>query len=355
MDEAEKIIEAPATEPLSSAEPVAAPASSGSPLGQGDEWKKVRDLALRQLDRFMSLEPKVLRGDDADSIHDIRVASRRLQQVLDLISPPPPPREIRKLRRRIRRTRRSLSVVRNCDVLLDLVDGTLGRKRAPYREIWEAVRHYLRQRRAESFAEALQRLSKVNLAIFYVRLKGYLMVNGTAFHAFRHPHPHPIDLPTELLPGQFYERVGESMDRVWQAFETQIERSHHDPRGPVLHGVRIAAKRVRYLIEVIHEFEVLGSAETLAWLRQLQQHLGEWHDREVLEQMMIEMIARPEYLRDHLESAMGVQKLILRNRTQKQAYVDRYLETTRDSAEFRRVREWVGYLRSSPSASFARA
>ncbi|MBI1982784.1 MAG: hypothetical protein HYS61_01130, partial [Acidobacteria bacterium] len=96
-------------------------------------------------------------------------------------------------------------------------------------------------------------------------------------------------------------------------------------------------------------------AETLAWLRKHQQHLCEWHDLEVLEQMMIEMIALPENLRDHLESALGVEKLILRNRTQKQAYVDRYLEMTRDSAEFRRVKEWVGYLRSSPSAAFARA
>jgi CHAD domain-containing protein len=244
-------------------------------------------------------------------------------------------------------------VVRNCDVLLDLVDQTLARKRAPYRDIWEAIRHYLRHRRAESFTEALQRLSKVNLAIFYVRLKGYLTANGTAFHPLRRPHH--LELPTELLPGQFYERVGESLDRVWQAFETQIEHSHHDPRGPILHGVRIAAKRVRYLIEVTHEFDVPGSAETLAWLRRLQQHLGEWHDREVLEQMMIEMIARPEFLRDHLEIAMGAAKLILRNRTHKQAYVERYLEMTGDSADYRRVKEWVGYLRSSPSAAFAKA
>lgn len=351
MDEADKTIEAPAQEPPSSPEPVAA--REPSPPAKADEWKKVRKLALKQLDRFMSLEPKVLRGDDPDAIHDIRVASRRLQQVLDLICPPPPPREIRKLRRRIRRTRRALSVVRNCDVLLDLVDGTLGRKRAPYREMWEAVRHYLRRRRTESFEKSLQRLSKANLAVFYVRLKGYLTANGTAFHAFRRPHQ--IELPTDLLPAQFYDRVGQSLDRVWQAFETQIEHSHHDPRGPVLHGVRIAAKRVRYLIEVIHEFEVPGSVETLAWLRKLQQHLGDWHDREVLEQMMIEMIARPELLREHLEVAMGVEKLILRQRAHKQAYVERYLEMTRDSEDFRRVKEWVVYLRSSPSAAFAKA
>jgi CHAD domain-containing protein len=350
MNEAEETMDTAA--PVSLGEPESASPGAARPATNSEEWDKVRHLALKQLDRFMSLEPKVLRGDDPDAIHDIRVASRRLQQVLDLISPPPPPREIRKLRRRIRRTRRALSVVRNCDVLLDLVDSALGRKRTPYREAWESVRHYLRQRRTASFERALKKMSKANLAIFYVRLKGYLTANGTAFHEFRHPQQ--LDLPTELHSGLFYERVGQSLDRVWQAFESQIEHSHLDPRGPVLHGVRIAAKRVRYLIEVIHAFDVAGSSETLAWLRKLQQHLGDGHDREVLEQMMIEMIARPEFLRDHLESAMAVEKLMLRERARKRVYVDKYLEMTRDSAEFRRVKDWVVYLRSSPSAAFAK-
>jgi CHAD domain-containing protein len=350
MNEADNTTHVTAT--VSPADQESVSTGAESPATNSEEWKKVRHLALKQLDRFMSLEPKVLRGDDPDAIHDIRVASRRLQQVLDLICPPPPPREIRKLRRRIRRTRRALSVVRNCDVLLDLVNGALARKRTSYREVWESVRHYLRNRRASSFEQALKKMSKANLAIFYVRLKGYLTANGTAFHAFRHPQQ--LDLPTELHSGLFYDRVGQGLERVWQAFESQIEHSHLDARGPVLHGVRIGAKRVRYLIEVIHEFDVAGSSETLTWLRKLQQHLGDWHDREVLEQMMIEMIARPEYLRDHLESAMGVEKVILRERVHKQAYVQKYLEMTGDSAEFRRVKDWVVYLRSSPSAAFTK-
>ena len=83
-----------------------------------NEWSKVRKLALRHLNRFVSLEAKVLKGDDPDAIHDMRVASRRLQQVLDLIFPKPLPREARRLRRKIRRCRRALGDLRNCDVLL---------------------------------------------------------------------------------------------------------------------------------------------------------------------------------------------------------------------------------------------
>jgi CHAD domain-containing protein len=350
-DEATKLVAPHEAEVESTAEQSAPEPQRVPPAA--DPWLTVRRLALKQLDRFMSLEPKVLRGDDPDAIHDIRVASRRLQQVLDLLYPPPPAGEIRKLRRKIQRTRRSLGEVRNCDVQLAEVESRLASKRAAQREIWEAVRHYLRQRRADSFQRALRKLSKLNLAVFYVRLRELLGPNGTT-PAPRHGHVQTVSV-TELEPMVFYDRLKESLDRVWGGFESQVELSHRDRRGPVLHGVRIAAKRLRYLLEVVHEFDAPGSGETLAWLRGLQQHLGEWHDREVLEQMMIEMVARPEFLRARLEIAIGVEKLILQLRRRKSVFEERYLEMTRDSEEYRRVREWVTYLRSSPSAALKAA
>lgn len=341
----EPAIESPG-EPAAPAPELEAPAA--------DPWVTVRRLALKQLDRFMSLEPRVLRGDDPDAIHDIRVASRRLQQVLDLVYPPPPTGEIRKLRRRIQRTRRALGEVRNCDVQLAEVTRRLSSKRAARREVWEAARHYLLQRRADAFQRAVRKLGKLNLAVFYVRLRELLHLNGSP-HPHRHGHHSHVVPAAELEPALFYERLKESLDRVWESFESQVELSHRERRGPVLHGVRIAAKRLRYLLEVVHEFDAPSSGETLAWLRGLQQHLGEWHDREVLEQMMIEMVARPEFLRERLEIAIGVEKLILQLRRGKHVYEERYLAMAGDSEEFRRVKEWVTYLRSSPSAALRAA
>ena len=64
-----------AVEPESPAEPAAPEGALLLPYEES--CKKVRELALRQLNRFISYEPKVLKGDDADAIHDMRVASRR--------------------------------------------------------------------------------------------------------------------------------------------------------------------------------------------------------------------------------------------------------------------------------------
>jgi len=330
-----------------------APAGAASPSVLADaqvasrEWRKVHQLALKHLDRFISLESKVLQGDNREAVHDMRVASRRLQQVLDLIYPPPA-KEVARLRRKIRRSRRVLSEVRNCDVQLDRVEKILASKRITRREAWEAVREYLTELRGKAFDKALNRLSKVNLAVFYVRLKSHLNSNGV--------HPYAGTDSVSVLPTEeFYQRIHEGLETVWGDFEKRIEESHHDSQPGAIHGARIAAKRLRYAVEVIREFNVAGTESTLIWLRNLQQHLGEWHDLEVLEDMMIEMLARPAFLRHHLEVAMEVERLILHNRTVKKTYLERYTRMTRDTAGMDRVRHWVNQTLAAPPEVFAAA
>ena len=131
-----------------------------------ESCKKVRELALRQLNRFISYEAKVLKGDDADAIHDMRVASRRLQQVLDLLYSKPRPQELRRLRRQIRRCRQALGDVRNCDVLLEIVGRSLARKRSARREAWTAVQHFLLMCRSETFLRASANSARSTLPSF---------------------------------------------------------------------------------------------------------------------------------------------------------------------------------------------
>ncbi len=359
MEEATHTTEAPAEESAITAEqtvettPQEPPRHEKAPAEseRRDPWQKVHKLALKQLDRFMSLEPKVLRGDDPDAIHDIRVASRRLQQVLDLLYPTPRPAEVRKLRRRLRRSRRVLGEVRNCDVQLAGVDRILASKRATRRETWEAVRYYLRERRSEHFEKAARKLGRLNLAVFYVRLKDVLSPQGN-HHAVHGTHSQRDFEPR--ASEEFHARVGSSLERVWEAFDAQVAQSRRDPQVGVIHGVRIAAKRLRYLVEVIHAFDVQGSAESLTWLRGLQEHLGNWHDLEVLEQIMIEMVARPAYLRAHLEIAMGIEKLILKNRSSKEKFKQKYFQMTLDSEDYRRVNDWAAGILASPEAALMR-
>jgi CHAD domain-containing protein len=317
------------------------------------EWVRVSQLALKHLDRCVSLQPKVLQGDDPKAIHDLRVATRRLQQVLDLLYPRPHSGEIRKLYRGLKRCRRSLSEVRNYDVLLERVEGVLGRKHASRRETWEAIREYLKNLRAARLEKSLRKLAKVNLSAIYVRLKECLPAecnSAPAVETSRHP-----GTGQDLTAEEFYVRIGEALKSGWTALEREIAQSRNEPDPAALHRTRIAAKRVRYLIEVINAFEVAGCKEVLIWLRSLQTQLGDWHDLVVFEEAVIGMIADSAFLRDHLEMALQVERLIMRNRTQNAKLEKKYFEMIRDRTGFFRAREWVRRVIDSPEALLSKS
>jgi CHAD domain-containing protein len=318
-----------------------------------EEWARVCSLAMKQLDRCVSLEPKVLHGDDPDAVHDLRVATRRLQQVLDLMFPSQAPREIRKLRRRLKRCRRALSEVRNCDVLLERVDSALARKRTARRETWRAIRTYLAAHRAQRLEKGLRKLTGVNLSELYVRMKECLLGYGRSFPAAESADHH-FGKRTPTVE-QFYSRIGENLKTVWEALEEQVGQSRREPEAAVLHQVRIAGKRMRYLVEVLHAFQVPGSPEVVVWLRSLQKHLGQWHDLVVFEETAIEMIADPDFLRDHMELALDIEKLILKNRGLRKKFEGKYLEALADETALLRTKDWVSRIITSPSAVFPHA
>lgn len=311
---------------------------------------RVLEVAARHLDQFVSLESKVLKGNKPEAIHDIRVASRRLQQVFDLIYPLPRAPRVRKLRRTIRRSRRVLSLVRNCDVLLDRTERVLARKQTSRREAWEAFRDYLRERREQSFRRASRRLGKLNLSAFYVRLKEQLRSDASPSNPPAAQDASPAGENELSLRG----RLGQELMEAWSALEGGVGEAQERPGAAALHSVRIAAKKVRYLIEVIHELEVSECGQALACLRRLQQRLGDWHDLEILEEMLLEMVARPAFLRGRLELAMEVERLVLRNRRSKKAHEKEFFHMTQDSEEWKRLTDWVQGFLAADSAHAGR-
>jgi CHAD domain-containing protein len=312
------------------------------------EWALVSRLAIKHLDRCLSLEPKVLQGDDTDAIHDLRVATRRLQQVVDLVYPSPHSGEIRKLHRGLKRCRSSLSEVRNYDVLLGRIDAALARKRTARRDAWEAIGKYLRELRSVRLEKSLRKLAKANLSVIYVRLKERLPADENGITSRNGAGQH-------LAAGQFYERISDALKTVWAELEREIARSRHEHDAAVLHRTRIAVKHVRYLIEVVHAFDVAGSKETLIWLRSLQTQLGNWHDLVVFEEAVIGMLADRDFLHDHLEMAIQIERLLMRNRALKSKLEKKYFEMIRDKTGLIRTRKWVRDVVDSPATLFAGA
>ncbi|HWP84226.1 MAG TPA: CHAD domain-containing protein [Terriglobia bacterium] len=309
--------------------------------------EQVLAIARHHLDRFASLEAKVLKGENAEAIHDIRVASRRLQQVLDLLYAPAPAR-IRKLRRAIRRCRKALSLVRNCDVLAERAARVLKRKRVRRRPAWEAFQEYLAARRTRCFRKAIRRLEKLNLPGIYIQLRKELEGLREALPSVAPAGGGTAPLAADL-DAALRQRLGAALQETWQGLESSLRQAREQREARLLHAVRIAGKKTRYLIEVIHRLGAPDSQRPLQYLRRLQQQLGDWHDLEVQEEMMLEMVAGSGMLRERLELAMEVERLVLQNRRRKRRYEERFWETAGSSERWEHLNEWVrAFLAASP-------
>jgi CHAD domain-containing protein len=73
-----------------------------------------------------------------------------------------------------------------------------------------------------------------------------------------------------------------------------------------LHQLRIAAKRLRYLLESASEMGFDGTTVVLDWLRTLQDKIGDWHDLESIENEIIEIVASKKFIHKNLIEASSI-------------------------------------------------
>jgi hypothetical protein len=108
--------------------------------------------------------------------------------------------------------------------------------------------------------------------------------------------------------------AGYAADRLEQRlaeFQALVAISHPTNDASELHQLRIAAKRIRYLLEVVEEMGFGDATSALAWLRMLQDRIGDWHDLEALEEEIIAIVSSREFMKEHLaESSTMLQAAV---------------------------------------------
>jgi CHAD domain-containing protein len=127
--------------------------------------------AQKRLGKYASVFPMVLISGRAEYIHDIRVTSRRMQQVMNLLFPLPRTGKGRKVVRSLRKVRRALGPCRNLDVNLDLIQeklDTAGSEIA--RDAWTQVRDATMERRTAEISRARDALKQTDIVEFISRV-----------------------------------------------------------------------------------------------------------------------------------------------------------------------------------------
>lgn len=291
------------------------------------ERRKVRKLGLKRLHHFTSLLSKALHDGAPEAIHDVRVASRRLQQVLDCLYPPPRPPAIQHLRRRLQSSRRALGKLRDHDVFIGSLESRLQRKRTMHRAVLTAIRERLSKRRAALLRKAVIESGKHDVFDICARLEKILGKADSMAGTARHPVP--------------YDRSPyASLKQPWRDFEKQLAKSLRGAAPANLHKVRIKAKRLRYLLELIRDLGDRSADAPLFWLRRLQQCLGDWHDLEVQEKILLKTSSCRSFPSGPANRDI-IAAMISKMRGVKAGLARRYLSMVRISDEQKRLRRWM--------------
>lgn len=325
------------------------------------------EIVTQHLEALRTHHAGVIETEDVEAIHRTRVTTRRLQAAIDLLQTGRLKSQIRQLKKRLRNWRRSLSLIRNYDVFLQLLEKESSTRRGVQREQFELAKAILLKRRSAQAAKVRRKLERINVSNIAAKLGVTLseapsevvveqessmgdtaaaqVEASEASEADACADPAPdskTDLESAPYPeaeqGQkggsgdssvfayeaaFVTRAADRIEQRLAEFLALAAQSHPTTNPEEVHQLRIAAKRLRYLLETTSEMGYGDASGSLTYLKALQDRIGEWHDLEALEAEIIGVVGRRKFLRENLAESADLMRAAWHLQRKKQALVAR--------------------------------
>ena len=245
-----------------------------------------------------------IRNGDADSIHDARVATRRIRAVLSVIDGDPRV-AYDAFEEQIHGLGRALGRVRDLDIIVELADLKSADAASPG---VASLSHSIRLERQDA------------------RRKLIKLLESTPLHALIPAATRSVRL--------WWAAKSDSGKKLRQGLRTQSEQLNDAVAHATgvyfpnrVHQVRVHAKRLRYLAEVASLAAGWKTDRELKTLSRAQTLLGDLHDREVL-------IRRLD--RDHGDDRDGIGAVLMQLATERDGLFKKYLgirDALREAAE----------------------
>ena len=220
-------------------------------------------LLRQRLVSLLRAMPAAQAGDEL-SVHQARVASRRLREALPVLGATADEDALDRAGKRVRRITRALGPVRELDVTLSLLAELETKHAAPKRAIARVRAAVIeeRQKRRRAMLEEIKpsRLEKLRKRLVRVAAP---------------------ETRKELTRTALAEAAAKAGDRA-KRLRAAIDRAGGIYLADRLHRVRIEAKKLRYALEIQRELTHSRSLARLNRLKQQQDLLGRVHDFEVL-------------------------------------------------------------------------
>jgi CHAD domain-containing protein len=227
------------------------------------------------LDTMLANEPGVREQIDTEFLHDLRVAVRRARSLLGQVRGVFPERLVQGLRDDLGWIGRSTNAARDMDVYLLAFDDYAASLPPPVHPHLGPFRAFLTAHQARAYGEVA---ACFDSARFHRLVERWRSLSGRP-------------LPRRPVAKRALRPVGQvARKRIWRAYRTLMRLGgaiHLDSPAGDLHEVRIAGKKLRYLLEF---FRSLFPAETVGTLvralKTFQDNLGEMQDLHVQQEQL---------------------------------------------------------------------
>ena len=213
--------------------------------------------------RVLRTRTDAVRDEDADGIHDLRVASRRLRAILAEHKGLFDTRAVRKVRKRARRVTSALGRPRELDVSIEVALRLRNGLHGPARYAASHLLRQLRGQRAGQSSAIAKTADRVDSPKFRKAVKT-LLNSG--------PKPGKLDLG----------RAARSLRKRYRAVVAAHVAWQEGGTDESLHALRIEFKKLRYTCEIYRGINGGHLDNFIGSLKELQESLGEWHDYCVL-------------------------------------------------------------------------
>jgi CHAD domain-containing protein len=254
--------------------------------------ERLRSLLVEQYEQILANDPGVRLGEDAEALHQLRVATRRSRALLRAARGLVAPEWAEPLRAELAWLGGLLGPVRDLDVLLEHLDAEAASLEGDDLRAFKRLRSGLVAAREDTRAALLEGLSDER----YFRLLDMLAAAGAA----------PAADGTDSLSAI----AAKAFSRVRKTVQGLPKR----PSDDELHRVRINAKRARYAAELAEPALKKVGTKFVKRAKAVQDVIGEHQDAVVAEDRIRELA-----LRGGSRTALAAGRLIERQRLRKQA------------------------------------
>ena len=238
-------------------------------LSASDYRADISDAVVKPLGKARDSAHSVMKDQSwrhsSNAVHDLRVALRRLNVASNALADVLPKKMRRKLKRRIRELRRSAGQIRDDDVLHDAVV-KLANQDGSYAAAAEIVKSKLKKSRPQLLKNLRRTIERQEKDGFWDWATKRLLSRLDA-----------KKVPKSLLQRIALDTIGSKLNNLDRSMN--VTRTNQDPD---LHAVRIAAKGVRYTLELFSDcLESVPAAELRPVMISLQDLLGHIHDASI--------------------------------------------------------------------------